>query len=149
MQIKTYPPVTVLYSSHQTTISQLAQFVGVIAKDLIAEAVQNNALISGPIIWIYHGMDGKPDTLFTLEIAVPIQGDFTPTRFAIKQLAAFKALNHTHEGPWQEMPQSYGEIMQHIDLHKIPLTEESREIYLNIDFQQPEHNITHIQVGVV
>lgn len=149
MQIKTYPPIHVLYSSHQTTISQLAQFVGVVAKDLIAEAVDFDALVSGPIIWIYHGMDGKPDTVFTLEIAVPIQGTVRSSRFATKQLPAFKALNHTHEGPWQEMPQSYGEIMQHIDQHKIPLTEESRELYLNIDFQQPQNNITHIQIGVV
>lgn len=149
MQIKTYPPVTVLYSRHQTTISQLGGLVGTVAKDLVAEAVEFDALISGPIIWIYHGMDGKPDTEFTLDIAVPVQGTVRSSRFTVKQLPAFKALTHNHEGAWTDMPQTYGEIMQHVDAHKIPLTEESRELYYNIDFQHPEHNITQIQIGVV
>lgn len=149
MHVKTHPPVTVLYSTHRTTISQLAQFVGTIAKDLCAEAVQHNALISGPIIWIYHGLDGKPDTVFTLDIAIPVQGEFTPTRFALKQLPAFKALTHNHEGPWTDLPLAYGQLMQHVDNNKIPLTEESREVYYNIDLRHPQYNITQLQIGVV
>lgn len=149
MQVKTYPPVTVLYSQHRTTIQQLGDFVGTVVKDLCAEAVQHNALISGAPIWIYHGMDGRPDTVFTLEIAIPIQGQFSSSRFAIKQLPAFKALTHTHEGEWTRLPEAYGAIMQHIDNHKIPINEECREVYLNIDFQTPQYNITQVQMGVI
>lgn len=149
MQVKTYPPVTVLYSQHRTTIRQLGDLVGTVVKDLCAEAVQHNALISGAPIWIYHGMDGRPDTVFTLEIAIPIQGLFSSSRFAIKQLPAFKALTHTHEGEWTRLPEAYGAIMQHIDNHKIPINEECREVYLNIDFQTPQYNITQVQMGVI
>lgn len=149
MQVKTLPPVTVLYSQHRTTIRQLSDLVGVVVKDLCAEAVKYNALISGAPIWIYHGMDGKPDTVFTLEIAIPIQGEFAPSRFAIKQLPAFKAITHTHEGDWTRLPEAYGAMLQHIDNHKIPLNEECREVYLNIDLRQPEHNITQVQMGVL
>jgi len=149
MHVKTHPPVTVLYSTHQTNIHQLSEFVGIVLKDLCTEAVQQNALISGAPYWIYHGMDGKPDTIFTLEIAVPVQGAVKSTRFATKQLPAFKAVTYTHEGSWTSMPQAYGQIMHYIDANKIPMLEECREMYLNIDFQQPENNVTQIQVGVV
>ena len=149
MHVKTHPPVTVLYSTHQTTIQHLSEFVGIVLKDLCAEAVQQNALISGAPYWIYHGMDGKPDTVFTLEIAIPVQGSIKSNRFAIKQLPAYKAVTYTHEGSWTSMAQAYGQIIHYIDANKIPMTEECREVYLNIDFQQPENNVTQIQVGVV
>jgi len=149
MYLKTHPPMTVLYSQHETTIQHLSEFVGIVLQDLCAEAIANKAVISGPVIWVYHGMDGKPDTVFTLTIALPIQGEFTPARFAIKQLPAFKAVTHTHEGPWNTLTETYEEIMHHIDANKIPITEESREVYLNIDFKHPQHNITQVQMGVV
>jgi effector-binding domain-containing protein len=149
MYVKTHPPVTILYSRHQTTIPQLSQFVGNVVKELYAEAVQHNVLISGAPIWIYHGADGKPDTVFTLDIAIPIQGHLESSRFAIKQLQPFKAVTHTHEGAWSSLTNTYQEIMQHIDANKIPMNEECREVYLNIDFQQPEYNVTQVQMGVI
>jgi len=150
MQVKTQPPVTILYSTHQTTIQQLSQFVGSVMKDLYAEAAEQDVLVSGPPSWIYHGMDGKPDTVFTLEIALPVQGAFIkPGRFAVKQLPPFKAVTHTHEGAWTALPEAYGQVIQYIDAHKIPMNEECREVYINIDFQNPENNITQIQMGVV
>ncbi|WP_315819763.1 GyrI-like domain-containing protein [Paraflavitalea speifideaquila] len=94
-------------------------------------------------------MDGKPDNVFTLTIAIPIQGEFKPSRFSIKQLPAFKAVTHMHEGAWTGMTQTYGDILQHIDANKIPMTEECREIYLNIDFQQEENNVVQVQMGVI
>ncbi|AXY77046.1 AraC family transcriptional regulator [Paraflavitalea soli] len=149
MYVKTHPPVTVLYSQHQTTLPQLSQYIGTVVKDLCAEAVHHNALISGAPLWIYHGMDGKPDTVFTLTIAIPIQGQFQPSRFAIKQLPAFRAVTHTHEGAWDTLAETYQEVMHHIDAHKIPMTEECREVYLNIDFQQQQYNVTQVQMGVI
>jgi effector-binding domain-containing protein len=149
MYVKTHPPVTVLYSQHQTTIPQLGQYIGTVVKDLCAEAVQNNALISGAPLWIYHGMDGKPDTVFTLTIAIPIQGQFQSSRFAIKQLPAFRAVTHTHEGAWDTLAETYQEVMHHIDANKIPMTEECREVYLNIDFQQQQYNVVQVQMGVI
>jgi hypothetical protein len=32
--------------------------------------------------------------------------------------------------------------------HDIPVTNECREVFLNIDFSQPEKNMTEIQIGV-
>lgn len=148
MTVKTHPPLTVLYSTHQTTIQQLNEFVRTVTRDLYAEAA-TNTLVSGPLYWIYHGMDGKPDTVFTLEIALPVQGTFQSSRFAIKELPAFKTITHIHEGAWEQLNATYGQMMQHIEANKIPMKDECRELYLNVDLQKPENNITEVQVGIL
>ena len=147
MHIKTHPPVTVLYSSHRATLKELNQLQPVV-KELYSEAA-NNAFISGPLYWIYHGADGKPDTEFTLEIALPILGNYSAGKFSTRQLNPFKAVTYRYEGSYDRIYAGYHEIMQYIDDHKIPINEESRELYLNVDFEQPENCITEIQVGTL
>jgi effector-binding domain-containing protein len=147
MQLRTLPPVTALVSTHRTTLQQLEQLLPV-SKELYADAAAHT-LISGPLFWIYHGMDGKPDTEFTLEIAVPIQGKFQSSKFSIKDLAPFRAVTHRHEGPWNQLPDSYGQIFQYVEAHKVAINDELREIYLNVDFSNPANNITEIQMGAL
>jgi effector-binding domain-containing protein len=149
MEIKTHPSMTVLYSAHQTTIPQLINFVGIVAKELYAEAAKNDVLVSGPQYWIYRGMDGKDDTVFTLEIAMPIQGEVKSGKFKVKQLAPYKSVAHMHTGKWEDMPASYGQLLQYIEQNKIAMTDECREVYLNVDFVNPENNRVEIQMGIV
>lgn len=148
MTIKTHPPLTVLYSTHRTTLKELQQFTGTVMKDLYGEAA-DKTLISGPVYWIYYGVDGKPDTVFTLEIALPIQGAFQPSKFSVKELPAFKTLTHVHEGAWQQLYATYGQMIQHIEANKLPMKDECRELYVNIDFEKPENNITEVQIGIL
>lgn len=145
MQVRMHPAVTVLYSTHQTTLKDLHALTNV-AKELYTEAV-NHSFVSGPVYWIYHGADGNPDTVFTLDIAVPIQGFFNSKKFSIKELAPFKAVVHRHEGSWELLGSSYGQIMHFVESNRIPIRDEFREIYLNVDFERPENNITEVQVG--
>lgn len=147
MHIKTYPPLTVLCSTHQTTIQQLHQF-GPVMAELYAEAGRKS-FINGPLHWIYHNMDGLPDTEFTLEIALPVRKGFRSSKFQIKELDFFKAITFPHEGPWEQLPGSHAQIIQRLAAHQIPVTNECREVFLNIDFLQPEKNITEIQIGVL
>jgi effector-binding domain-containing protein len=149
MEIKTHPPMQVLYSSHQTSIPQLENFVAVIAKELYAEASANHVLVSGPQYWVYHGMDGNMETVFTLEIALSFQGEIKSSKFKTKELPAFKSLSHLHEGAWEKMPESYGAIIQHIEQHKIPMSDECREVYYNVDFANGENNRVEIQLGII
>lgn len=149
MEIKTHPPVTVLFSSHRTTLNTLSQYVGTVLKDLLAEAADQKALISGPVYWIYRGADGNPETEFTLEIALPVQGLSSSDKFGIKQLPAFKSLVQEHVGPWDQLPAVYGQLLNYIDERKIAMNDECREIYVNIDFQDPANNITTVQMGVL
>jgi effector-binding domain-containing protein len=146
MHIKTYPPLTVLSSIHQTTIARLHEF-GPVMAELYAEAGRKS-FINGPLHWIYYGMDGNPDTVFTLEIAVPVRKTFQSSRFQIKELDFFKAITFPHEGPWEQLPGSHAQIMERLAEHDIPVTNECREVFLNINFAEPEKNMTEIQIGV-
>ena len=149
MTIKTHPPVTILYSEYQTTLKDLKQFTGEEVKKLYAEAVSKNAFIAGPGYWIYKGADGNPDTVFTLEIAVPVQGLTKPSgNFKLKELPAFKAAVQIHEGSWERLAETYGQMIQQLNGKKMALNNECRELYINVDFQQPENNITEVQVGI-
>jgi len=147
MQVRIHPAVMVLAGTYRTTLKELHQFAHV-SKELHAEAA-GKALISGPVYWIYHGTDGKPDTPFTLEIALPIQGFFNSEIFSIRELPAFKAVVYRHEGAWEQLPSTYEKILEYVEKHKIPIRDECRELYINVDFQQPSNNITEVQVGVV
>jgi effector-binding domain-containing protein len=146
MHIKTYPPLTVLCSTHQTTMQQLHQF-GEVMAELYAEAGRKG-FINGPLHWIYHNMNGNPDALFTLEIALPVRKPFKTSKFEIKELDLFKAITFPHEGPWEQLPGSHVQIMERLAEYHIPVTNECREVFLNINFMQPEKNITEIQIGV-
>ncbi|MBC7901856.1 MAG: GyrI-like domain-containing protein [Gemmatimonadaceae bacterium] len=148
MTIKSHPAVRILYSSHRTTISQLSQLAGTVAKKLMADAVSNEFLISGPIYWIYEGMDGKPDTVFYLDIAVPVQGPGQSQEFEIKEMPAFHALTYQHEGSWEEMGDSYALVFKEISTIKARPSGVVRELYLNIDFENQCNNRTEIQVGL-
>lgn len=146
MHIKTYPPLTVLCSTHQTTMSQLDQF-GPVMAELYAEAGRKS-FINGPLHWIYYGMDGDPETVFTLEIALPVRKAFHSPKFRIRELDLFKAITFPHEGLWEQLPGSRAQIMERLAEHHIPVTNECREVFLNINFAEPEKNITEIQIGV-
>jgi hypothetical protein len=38
--------------------------------------------------------------------------------------------------------------MERLAEHNVPVTNECREVFLNIDFSHPEKNMTEIQIGV-
>ncbi|MGO8056016.1 hypothetical protein, partial [Rhizobium leguminosarum] len=40
------------------------------------------------------------------------------------------------------------QIMQFIAMNNLRMTGEFREIYWNIDFENPENNLTEVQIGV-
>lgn len=146
MQTIVLPPVTVLSSRHRTSIQQMDQLQPVI-HTLYLEAVLHGS-VSGPLCHIYTGADGKPDTLFNLDICIPVQECDNDSAYQLKQLPAFKAIVYRHYGKWNNLPHAYNNIMCFADQNKIAIREEFREVYLNIDNIQPENNITEIQVGI-
>ncbi|WP_205508497.1 GyrI-like domain-containing protein [Longitalea arenae] len=147
MHIKTFPPLRVLSSIHKTTIAELHRF-GPVMAELYAVAGRKS-FINGPLHWIYYGMDGNPDTEFTLEIAIPIRKVIQSTKFEVRELGFFKAITFPHEGPWELLPGSHAQIMERLGEHNIPISNECREVFRNINFAEPEKNMTEIQIGVL
>jgi len=149
MQVSTYPAMNVLYSSFQTSLLTLHDKIGTVARDLYGEAARQHLLVTGPVYWFYYGADGAPETVFTLEIAIPVSGIAeTNDRFLYKELPSFKCLFVTHAGPWSELKEVYSRMIEKINADGLIMNDICREVYLNIDFSREECNLTIVQIGL-
>jgi effector-binding domain-containing protein len=154
--------MTVLYSSRQATLSDLPGFAsfptanprhitpGTVARELYRYVADLDLLVCGPQYWFYYGVDGRPDTRFTLEIALPVQGKI-PTALLpyFKQIPAFRCLSSRYEGPWEGLAEAYRGMMQYITNNQLKMNGVYAESFLHIDFNDPASQITEIQIGLV
>lgn len=150
MQTKQVAPINLLYFSTETKVTDLAQYVGVIADRLYKEAVQNNLRITGPCYWLYNGFYGDENATFTLEIALPIENlpqNYTG-EFATKSTEHFNCVWAIHEGEWMKIPETYGKLGQYIAQNNLKPSGINREIYIHMDLDAPETMITMIQMGI-
>ncbi|WP_276374468.1 GyrI-like domain-containing protein [Chryseolinea sp. H1M3-3] len=148
MLVKEVKPINFIFYRTETTVDNLINLVP-IAKELFKEAVQLQLHITGPIHWHYFGFtdNQKP---FTLEIALPVSAivpDYDG-KLHFKRSEPFKCVTTIHEGGWNEIPSSYNKMMQFITKHKMEPSMMNREIYINSDFQNPDANVTEIQIGI-
>jgi effector-binding domain-containing protein len=149
MTIKNTPPFNALVFSTQCTLPQLGEHVGHVAKDMYQEAARIGVMPTGPIQWNYYGIDGKPETVFTLEIVLPIQEkNVVAEGFEWKQIPSFKCVSVIHEGPWANLPQAYQKAIGELYANGLSMTKDCREIYINMDFENQENNVTQIQIGI-
>lgn len=148
------PPMQVLYTRTQTTLADLSKFIGKTPFTLYAEATRAQLLPAGPQYWFYYGADGKPDTVFTLEIVLPVSGrpirEFSDTSFQIKKTEPFKYIAAIHEGDWAQLHVTYAKIFNEIFSKGYkPLTpNECREMYTNVDFDNKDNNVTEVRIGI-
>ena len=150
MQKKTTPPMQVLYYSVQATFANLSE-VGKQIAALYEDAVKSGLFISGPVQWIYLGADGKPDTVFTIDVALPVQGKPSSTpKFQVKTLAPLTCYSVLHDGDWKELHQVYDKNIDWIYSQGMKLApqNECREIYLNMDFENVANNRTEVLLGI-
>ena len=140
----------VLYYSTPATLNTLSSLVGTIAGELYRQAATAAVLPTGPIQWIYYGADGKPDTPFTLDIALPLATETDITgRFGFKILPATTALFRMHRGDWKFLYETYEQLADIAGNEQYELTGVCREQYIYMDFQQPENNLTEVCMEIV
>ena len=150
MIIKKAPSMNFFCFSTETTLMELGKYVRVKAYETYIEAIKNNLEITGPIYWIYYGMDGNPETKFKLDIGVPVQKNKPlSSGFSCKPVGEMEFATCIHEGSWNNFPQSYSSLIAELMKSGRTLNGIAREIYINIDFENPNNNITEIQLGFV
>ena len=141
----------VLCFETQTTLQEMLQYVRVVAHKMYTIAVQNDLEITGPVYWIYEGMNGSPETVFSLTIALPIafrNKELNHSDFKLKKLETFHCASEQHIGDWNKLGETYDCLIPEIIASNLTMSGQNREIYLNMDFQNPEANITEIQIGI-
>jgi effector-binding domain-containing protein len=150
MQIKEVKPLTFLYHSIRTTTSGLTPQLGSIAKALYKEAAALDLDVTGPVYWQYVGFDSKPDAEFTLHIALPVAEarEGYSGKFAFQRTEPFKCLATMHEGNWTDIPQTYRKLFGYIASQGLQPAGLDREVYINVNFADPEANVTEVQIGI-
>lgn len=147
-EVKTLKPITFLFHRMKISIPELEQAIPV-GQQLIREAVNYNLFITGCIHWHYFDFTGNETEPFMLEVALPVaKPDSYAGQFAIKTTSDFKCVCLTHEGAWNEIPKSYGHIMEFMKTNQLNPANEGREVYVNADFANQAANVTEIQLGI-
>jgi len=149
MEIKEIRPINFLFYRAETKVTELADFLP-IGQELFREAVRLNIPITGPVHWHYFGFDGNENNSFTLEVSLPVgavEEDYDG-KFHFKRTESFKCVSILHAGSWMDIPKSYEKIFQFVNEKKLKPLSSNREIYVNTDFQNPDANITEIQIGI-
>ena len=147
--IKDVKPINFLFHSKEVRLSDLVNQIP-IAKELFKESVRLDLHPSGPVHWHYVGFSGDESKPFTLEVCLPmasVPADYDG-KFHFKRTENFKCVSLLHEGGWNEIPTSYGLIMEYMQQHKLHPTGVTRQLYINADYMNPEANVTEIQKGV-
>lgn len=145
---KQVQPISFLLFRTETTLGQLSNFFHV-ANELYAEVLKHKLRVTGPIHWHYFGFTDATKS-FTLEIALPVD-EILPEydgQFHFKRTENFNCVSLVHEGNWLHMTGSYEKLMQFVQAHRLTPAGVNREIYLNVDFVNPQANVTEIQLGV-
>ncbi len=152
MRITTVKAKKVMKFTTNATLKDLDKYTGTKPTELYVETQRCGYQTMEPQIWQYTGPDGKPDTVFKLEIMLPIMGDgngLKPEGFEIDEVGEFKALQTLHEGPWAELGPVYCKLMKHVADNALQPTGVTREVYVRCDFENQENCITEVLIGLV
>lgn len=141
--------MTVLYTTHQVTLDGLPGLSGTAVRDLYRYVADLDLLVCGPQYWFYYGVDGRPETRFTLEVALPVHGKIPSAVLPFfKRIPSFRCLVSRFEGPWEGLAEEYRRMIQHIKDNQLNMNGIYAESFLHIDFDEPANQITEIQIGL-
>ena len=150
MKIKEVRPINFLFFRTEASLEELKDHIPV-GQRLYKEAVTNNFWITGPVQWHYYNFQVNLNTRFELEVALPVRdlpADYDG-EFHIKRTEGFKCVSAMHDGTWTDLASVYDNISKFVQQEKLISTNMSREVYVNVDFQDPAANCTEVQFGVL
>ncbi|MEZ5018161.1 MAG: GyrI-like domain-containing protein [Flavipsychrobacter sp.] len=149
MEIKMQPPVKVMYTTVKTTLLDMEQYVGKTPMALKEECERLGLTTNGLQHWVYFGASGDPHNEFELQICLEVEGEAPSDKYQFQELPEFKCVTTMHIGSWDNFAATYEKFVPQIGVEGHTLSNVSREVYLTVDFDNPENNRTEIQVGVV
>ena len=150
MDIKTTDPLTVLSAERRITLGEVATVSAELCPAIEQEAQQHGMAISGPWIFVSHGLPQDAYTAFRIEFCLPVsasgsyQGDFT-----LKTLAPMLCAAKQHIGPLRTLfSEGYGPLVQAITDAGHDFSGESREVYRRWHGPDAADNQIEIQFGL-
>lgn len=149
VRVLTLKPVTILHTSLETTLQDLHGEIKKILPDLIKAAREAKLPPDSPIVMVYHGVNGDPQTKFSLDVGVVVpKGTPAAGDYKVKDLPEYPCVSVLYSGPVQKMGQAYGKLVPAIgDAGKKP-TDESRQMFLYWEGDDSPNNVTQVTMGI-
>lgn len=148
MEIKETKKTFAYIKRLETTLRDIGKYVGNTPQQLIVLAAQEGFKVSGPQFWNYYGVDGNPDTKIQIEICLPIEETKELSSENTAIIEGFRCAATRVKGPWSNLKGAYENLIAEMAENKMSPGVWCREIYHEIDFDQPENNVTEIQLGI-
>lgn len=143
-------PFHFFYRRYETNYAGMIELVRTAIKVVYQQAVEAGMEICGAPQWHYHGFDGQPDTVFTLDIGLPVTEVKPVTApWQCETLPPFKCVGMQHHGSWDLLANTYGKLFAGMGMLGLQMNGYTREQYLRYNFEHPEKNITNVQIGIV
>lgn len=143
-------PFHFFYRRYKTNYAGMLELVRTAIKVVYQQAVEADLEICGGPQWHYHGFDGQPDTVFTLDIGLPVTEVKTVAApWQCETLPPFKCVSMQHHGTWDLLANTYGKLFTGMEMLGLQMNGYTREQYLQYNFEHPEQNITNVQIGVI
>ncbi|MBO9729213.1 MAG: DJ-1/PfpI family protein [Chitinophaga sp.] len=138
------------YRRYQTNYAGMLELVRTAIKEVYEQAIAAGLEICGGAQWHYYGFDGQPDTVFTLDIGLPVTAVKAVTApWQCETLPPFKCVSMQHRGSWELLANTYGKLFTGMEMLGLQMNGYTREQYLQYNFEHPEHNITNVQIGII
>ncbi len=105
---------------------------------------------TGPIHYVYTGVNGDEGNTFDLVIALPVQqaGD-RPFGFSYQTFPLVNCVSYTYTGSWSDFPILYDSLFQTFYQMGYQNDGRLREVYTRIDLEHGVNCITEIQIAIV
>ncbi|PSL49739.1 putative intracellular protease/amidase [Chitinophaga niastensis] len=148
-EMQTVLPLHFFYRRYQTNFAGMLPLVRTAIKEIYQQAIGLDLEICGGAQWHYINFDGNPETVFTLDIGLPVTAvKAVPAPYHCETLPGFKCVSMQHNGSWDQLADTYTKLITGIQMLGIQMNGHTREQYLRYDFEQPSQNITNVQIGV-
>lgn len=136
-----------------STLATITQSVGDLPMQIYNDVEQQQCELSGPMVFVYRGVDGQPDKEIEVEISLPIQTGGTRNayqgKFELSDVDPFHFVENTYVGPVAEMSKKgYEPLFAQLAQSNLIPSGECREVYEHWVGPESDENRINIQVGI-
>jgi effector-binding domain-containing protein len=150
LQITEVPAFTALTFTTRATLLTLSEHIAGVAEDLRREATRLGLTVTGPIQWIYTGVNGDETNEFQLEIVLPIsQPGSISDQFTYEVFAVFRCATYTYTGAWSDFGEVYNALFAQLYRDGYQGDGRVREVYSTVNFENPANCVTEIQIAII
>lgn len=142
MERKTIAPFSVLEERRTLALSEVGNIAASVCSTLSARAAALGLTVTGPTIFVAHGLPKDPDTLFPLSFCLPVTPEAAE---GTTHLSSINAACAVYEGPLSGLfSHGYQPLLADMAEAGLTPTGESREVYHR--WTGPNHDDNRIEI---